>query len=326
MIGYDYIRFQFYPIYMQKLSIAVIATAVMCQFSTVPSAISNNFINNANYYQSSPDIVSPDAKPELIADQFIFTEGPAVSKDGSVYFTDQPNNKIWKYDAENKLILFLDNAGRSNGLYFDKKDNLLACADEKNEIWRISKKGKIEVLLSEFEGKKLNGPNDLWVSPKGGIYLTDPYYQRPYWARKKSELDGQKVYYLGKNKKLIIVDDKLVQPNGIIGTPDGKHLFVADIGASKTYKYDINADGKLSNRQLFVEQGSDGMTMDRAGNVYLTGKGVTVYNSKGVKIKQIDIPRNWTANVCFGGKNRDYLFITASQGFYKLKMNVKGAF
>ncbi|MDB5011862.1 MAG: SMP-30/gluconolactonase/LRE family protein [Daejeonella sp.] len=310
---------------MQKLSVGIVATAIIYQFSLLPT-FTPSFINSSYTLQTSTDIIAENAQPELISEQFTFTEGPAVSKDGSVYFTDQPNNKIWKYDAANKLSLFLDNAGRSNGLYFNKKDNLLACADEKNELWCISKKGKIEVIISEFEGKKLNGPNDLWVSPSGGIYLTDPYYQRPYWTRKTSDLDGQKVYYFSKNKKLTIVDDKLKQPNGIIGTPDGKNLFVADIGGNKTYKYDINSNGTLSNRQLFVEQGSDGMTIDKEGNIYLTGNGVTVYNSKGEKIKHIDIPRKWTANVCFGGKNRDYLFITASQAFYKLKMNVKGAF
>lgn len=311
---------------MQKFFFGVITTAAMHQFAFLPAGINSTFKNSPILYQTSTDIVAENALPELISEQFTFTEGPAVSKDGSVYFTDQPNNKIWKYDAENKLSLFLENTGRSNGLYFNKKDNLIACADEKNEVWCIDKKGKVKVLLSNYDGKKLNGPNDLWVSPNGGIYLTDPYYQRPYWTRKTSELDGQKVYFFGKNKKLIIVDDKVKQPNGIIGTPDGKQLFVADIGANKTYKYDINANGSLSNRQLFVEQGSDGMTLDQQGNVYLTGSGVTVYNAKGEKIKHIDIPRKWTANVCFGGKNRDYLFITASQAFYKLKMNVKGAF
>lgn len=311
---------------MQKFYISMIATAVIVQFSSIFNPITINRKNNSGVYQTSNDIVAINSQPELISDQFTFTEGPAVSKDGSVYFTDQPNNKIWKYDTGNNLTLFLDNAGRSNGLYFDKKDNLLACADEKNEVWCITKKGKITVVVSDFEGKKLNGPNDIWVSPAGGIYLTDPYYQRSYWTRKTSELDGQKVYYFCKKKKLIVVEDKLKQPNGIIGTPDGKHLFVADIGADKTYKYDIDDNGILSNRQLFVKQGSDGMTLDDHGNVYLTGNGVTVYSSKGKKIKHIDIPRKWTANVCFGGKNRDYLFITASEGFYKLKMTVKGAF
>ena len=313
---------------MRNLSLAVIATTFL--YHITPCISPKSLFQELSFFTvmdtTKQDIVAPDAQPELISKQFSFTEGPAVSKDGSVYFTDQPNNNIWKYDTEGKLTLFLSNAGRANGLYFNKKDKLLACADEKNELWSISKKGKVKVLLIDFEGKKLNGPNDLWVAPKGGVYLTDPYYQRPYWSRKKSDLNGQKLYYWTKKKGLKIADDKLVQPNGIIGTPDGKHLFVADIGDNKTYKYDINDAGELLNRKLFVTQGSDGMTLDNEGNLYLTGKGVTVYNAQGEKIRHIPIPQKWTANVCFGGKNRDYLFITASEALYKLKMNVRGAY
>jgi len=101
-------------------------------------------------------------------------------------------------------------------------------------------------------------------------------------------------------------------------------LYVADIRASKTYLYDIQPDGTLTNRQLFVSQGSDGMTLDSEGNLYLTGKGVTVYDSKGNKIENIAVPAGWTANLCFAGKDRKTLFITASEGVYTLQMRVKG--
>ena len=155
--------------------------------------------------------------------------------------------------------------------------------------------------------------------------MTDPYYQRPWWNRTKSDLDGEKVYYLPKGKtQPVIVDADLKKPNGIVGTPDGKYLYVADIEGNKTYKYAINKNGTLSNRQLFVEQGSDGMTLDENGNVYLTGKGVTIYNPDGKKIGHIDIHEPWTANLCFGGANKDVLFITASTAIYIVKMNVKG--
>jgi len=138
-------------------------------------------------------------------------------------------------------------------------------------------------------------------------------------------MDGQKLYYLAKNKQEpVIVDANFKQPNGIIGTPDGKYLYVADLADNKTYKYAINQDGTLTDRKLFVTQGSDGMTIDNKGNIYLTGYGVTVYDPQGKKIAHIPIAEPWTANVCFGGKNRDILFITASTGIYILKMNVKG--
>lgn len=271
-------------------------------------------------------IIAPGASLQLISDQFKFTEGPAVDKKGNVYFTDQPNDKIWKYSIDGKLSVFLDKTGRSNGLYIDRKGNLLACADENNELWSISPDKKVTVLLSDVQGKKLNGPNDLWVDKKGGIYFTDPYYQRSYWTRKQPEINGEKVYYLpkGKNEPLI-VDDQIKKPNGIIGTPDGRFLYVADIGDNKTYRYAIHSDGTLKDRQLFVEQGSDGMTLDHQGNLYLTGKGVTVYNPEGKKIAHIPVPAGWTANVCFYGKQRNKLFITASQAIYTLDMNVRGA-
>ena len=118
----------------------------------------------------------------------------------------------------------------------------------------------------------------------------------------------------------------LKQPNGIIGTPDGKTLYVADIGAGKTYLYSIKADGTLENKTLFCEMGSDGMTIDAEGNVYLTGKGVTVFDKTGRKLTNIPIPEPWTGNVVFGGKDRHLLFITASRKVFGVKMRVKGAY
>ena len=265
------------------------------------------------------------AKPQLISRQFSFTEGASVDKKGNVFFTDQPNNKIWEYDVNGNLSVFLDSAGRSNGMYFDHKGNLITCADEYDQLWSISPKKKIKVLVTDLNGHLMNGPNDVWVDNKGGIYMTDPYYQRDYWTRKKSDLDGQKVYYLPKNShEPIVVDADLKQPNGIVGTPGGKYLYVADIAANKTYKYTINKNGTLSNRVLIIHQGSDGMTLDEKGNIYLCGKGVTIYNPDGEKIGHIAINEPWTANLCFGGKDKDVLFIAASKALYTLKMNVKG--
>ena len=270
-------------------------------------------------------LIAPGASLQLISSQFSFTEGPAANKTGDVFFTDQPNDKIWKYSTGGQLSVFMDKCGRSNGLYFDKKGKMIACADEKNELWSISPKGKVRVLLNSFQGRRFNGPNDLWVHPRGQIYFTDPYYQRSYWERKTPEIQGQKLYYLPKGrKKAIIADSNLVQPNGIIGTPDGGLLYVADIRDNKTYRYRINADGSVSDRELFVQQGSDGMAIDEQGNIYLTGRGVSVFNPNGKKIAQIDVPAKWTANACFGGSNKDVLFITASESVYTLQMSVRG--
>jgi gluconolactonase len=271
-------------------------------------------------------IIAPGAKVKLLADGFIFTEGPAVDAKGNVFFTDQPNDRIMKWSVDNKLSVFMKPAGRSNGLYFDKQGNLLACADEKNQLWSINPNKKVTVLIKDYQGKLLNAPNDLWVHPKtGGIYFTDPYYKRNYWQRGPKEQDGEHVYYLSPDrKKLTRVATDLEQPNGIIGTPDGKKLYVADIKAKKTYVYTINKDDMLANKKLFCKLGSDGMTIDNEGNVYLTGRGVTVFNPKGKQIEQIPIDEGWTANVCFGGKDRHTLFITAKDSLYGLQMRVKG--
>lgn len=274
--------------------------------------------------QNTP-LFDTTAKAQLISKQFTFTEGPAVDKDGNIFFTDQPNNKIWEYDTKGKLSVFLDKAGRSNGMYFDKKGNLISCADEIDQLWSIDKKANVTVLVKDFGGHRLNGPNDVWVTPNGGIYFTDPYYQRDYWDRKKSDLDGQKVYYMSKNNQPpVVVEDKLRTPNGIVGTPDGKTLYVADLGGRKTYKYSIAADGSLTDKQLLINQGSDGMTIDAEGNIYLCGNGVTIYNPEGKKIGHINIPEPWTANICFGGKDRKLLFMTASTAIYTMPMYVKG--
>lgn len=271
-------------------------------------------------------LIADGATLVQVSDAFAFTEGPASDKDGNVFFTDQPNDKILKWNAaDNTISVFKEPSGRSNGLYFDQNGNLLSAADEKNEVWRIDANGNVDTLITHFEGKKLNGPNDLWVDAKGGVYITDPYYQRPYWNRTAPEINENRVYYISSDTKTIkIAADGFVQPNGIIGTSDGKTMYISDIADKKTYSYSVNDDGTLSERKLFTSQGSDGMTLDNKGNVYLTGNGVTVFNSDGEKIQHIPIDEDWTANVTFGGIDQNILFITAKSSVYTLQMNVHG--
>jgi gluconolactonase len=261
----------------------------------------------------------------LIGSDFKFTEGCSPDKQGNVFFTDQPNDKIWKYSTDGKLSVFLEKTGRSNGTYFDSKGNLITCADEKGELWSIKPDGKVKVILTDFQGKQFNGPNDLWINGKGAIYFTDPYYKRDYWTRADKDRSSNDVYYLPKGaKQPIRVANDLDTPNGIVGSADGKLLYVADIGAGKTYQYTIEADGKLSGKQLLMEYGSDGMTLDEKGNIYLTaGKAVLIFNPKGDMIAKIKVPHG-TTNVCFSGKDKNVLFITAREAIYTLPMKVKG--
>ena len=293
--------------------------------TTLPSVLLLICMAGPRELAAQSAVLAPGAKLKKLAGDFAFTEGPAADKAGNVFFTDQPNDRIVKWSVDGKLSTFMQPSGRSNGLCFDGKGNLLACADEKNELWSIDPNKKVTVLVKEYGGKLLNAPNDLWVRPDGGVYFTDPFYKRSYWKRGPIEQDGQCVYYLPPDrKKLQRVVDDLKQPNGIIGTPDGKTLYVADIRAGKTYAYKIQPDGTLTGKKLFCEMGSDGMTIDDAGNVYLTGKGVPVFDKTGKQVEHIEVPERWSANVCFGGKDRKTLFITASKGLYAIRTRVKG--
>ena len=263
-------------------------------------------------------------QPERVSDQFSFTEGPSADKIGNVYFTDQPNDKIYYWDWKtNKIIKFLDKTGRANGTHFDKDDFLITCSDDQGEMWKISKDKKVEVLFKGFEGKRFNGPNDVWNDTSGGMYFTDPLYERDYWVNFKQELSHKSLYYRD-NKGIIVKLETFTQPNGIIGSEKLKKLYISDIDAGKTYVYDILGNGKLSPKRLFCEMGSDGMTLDKHGNLYLTGDGVHIFNRDGKKIYHISIPEKWTSNVTFGGENNDILFITASKSVYTFPMRVRG--
>lgn len=275
------------------------------------------------------DLIVPDAAVQKLAGDFAFTEGPTCDKSGNLFFVDQPNNRIMEWSVDGKLSTFMQPSGHANGMMFDAHGDLIACADEHNELWSITPDKKVTVLVTNYDGKYLNGPNDVWVAPNGAMYLTDPFYKRTWWDHTTMAQDGQCVYRLSPDhKKLTRVADGFVRPNGITGTPDGKTLFIADISANKTYRYDIQTDGSLTNKTLLCDKGSDGMTIDEDGDLYLCapGKfsGVTIVDKSGKQIGTIDVPEH-PANVCFGGKDRKTLFITARTGLYSIRMTVKGA-
>ncbi len=272
-------------------------------------------------------VVAPGASVVKLAGGFEFTEGPTCDANGNLFFTDQPNDRILKWSAEGRLSTFLQPAGRANGLYFAPGGALIACADEKNALWSIAPDGTVAVVLGEYADKPFNGPNDVWVRPDGALYFTDPFYKRTWWTHDTMPQDGQHVYFLSADRRrLVHVAEDLQQPNGIIGTPDGKTLYVADIGAGKTFRYDIAPDGSLARKTLVTEHGSDGMTLDSEGNLYLTGEGVSVFDRTGRLVERIRVPdERWTANVGFCGRDRRMLFITASTGLYAVRTRVKGA-
>jgi gluconolactonase len=299
-----------------------------------------------------PPTLAPDAKVEKLAtlpsEPYTvsgrpFTEGTTCAPNGDVYFVEQNSNKIMKWSvADKQLSVFMHPAGYANGMSFDAKGNLIACADERNELWQISltetetipypealnpavgdkptaeklmRPKRTVIMDGRYNGKLLGGPNDLWIRPDGGIYFTDPFYARQWWAPVLAEFNSSK--------------GAVGTPNGIVGTPDGKTLYVADIANSEIWGFDVQPDGSLTNKKLVAPFGSDGMTLDDQGNLYLSANarpsGVTVVSTKtGQQIGFIPVPEG-PANMCFGGKDHSTLYITARTGFYSIPTKVKGA-
>lgn len=287
----------------------MIATGILVILTMVPQASAD-----------TSELVVDGAKVEKLADGFIFTEGPAVDAEGNVFFTDIPNSRIHRWSTDGKLSTFRENTGRANGLFFDRDGNLLCCEGGARQLTSVTPDGKVNVLANDYDGKKLNSPNDLWIDPQGGIYFSDPRYG----DMSDLEQDGFHVYYLSPDrKKLMRVVDDMVKPNGVLGTKDGKLLYVADAGDGKTYVYKILGSGQLGERKLIAPVGSDGMTLDEHGNLYLTRGAVRIYSPSGESIGTIEVPEG-PANVVFGGKDRKTLFITARKGFYAIPMKVRG--
>jgi gluconolactonase len=275
---------------------------------------------SASLASAAEELVAPGAKVEQLAGGFAFTEGPARDAQGNIYFSDIPNNRIHKWSLDGKLSTFRENSGGANGLFFDRAGSLVVCEGGNRRMTSIAPGGAVTVLADSYGGKKLNSPNDLWVDPQGGVYFSDPRYGR----QEGVEQDGFHVYYLPPDRKrLLRVTDNLVKPNGVVGTADGKLLYVTDAGDGKTFVYRIQPDGTLADRKLIAPVGADGMTLDEQGNLYLARGGVQVYSPDGKKVATIEVPEG-PSNVCFGGADRRTLFITARKTLYAVRMSVRG--
>lgn len=255
-----------------------------------------------------------------IAEGFTFTEGPASDASGNLYFSDITANKIFKWSTAGQLSTFKTNTGGANGLFFDKSGNLIACQGTDGKLVSIDSNGNVTTLAEKYNSVRFNEPNDLWIDSKGGIYFSDPLYFGSTLYQ-----GGKHVYYLTpKRDNIVRVVSDMTSPNGLIGTADGKTLYVADHGAGKTYQYSIGENGSLSGKTLFVAVGADGMTIDSEGNVYLaTESGVKVYSAAGSLIETIAVAN--PTNVSFGGADGKTLFITARTAVYSIRMGVTGA-
>jgi gluconolactonase len=294
-------------------------------FSSLFLMIVAVLISNSHAISAEMDsgLIAPDANVKKVQSGFTFTEGPAAGAEGNVYFTDIPNQKVFKWSySDGSIALYRQESGQANGLMFNGEGNLIICEMANKRVTLDDMKGNIAVLADHYKGEELHMPNDLWIDPRGGIYFSDFNMLPPTDTRKQT----LQVYYIPPdNSGLIRATDNLVAPNGLIGTPDGKILYIADMGAGKTWRYKIQPDGILTDQQIFCEQGSDGMALDEKGNVYTTGDtAIQVYNQDGEKIEEIVIPER-PSNMTFGGKERKTLFITARTSVYTLDMTVRGA-
>lgn len=262
-------------------------------------------------------LIPPGATVRQIATGFGFLEGPVADPVGNLYFTDIPNSRIHRWSKDDGVTLFRDDSGRANGLRLDADGTLVVCEMYNRRVVKLDQSGYLTVLAAEFDGQRFNSPNDLWIDPHGGVYFSDPRYG----SGDDREMDGEHVYYIAPHHQSVRqVTDDLVRPNGIIGTPDGSRVYVADHGAGRTYVYTPKQDGSLTNKRLFTPQGADGMTMDELGNVYLTGSDITIHDPDGTLIASIAVPEP-PANLTFSGTT---LFITARTSLYAVEMTVTG--
>jgi gluconolactonase len=309
-----------------------------------------------------------------VAKGFSFTEGPANDRHGNVFFTDQPNDKIYRWDANSgKITLFLEGTGRANGTIFDREGNLITASDMHGEVWKIRPDGSHRVLINNYQGKLLNGPNDVWINPvNGGIYITDPIFPRGYWdandprqqpwepthSEQAPQGKGGHVYYLAKGAQALVrvTSDALgwesdSWPNGVVGTPDGKKLYVnkwAGDNHGGTWVFDIKRDGTLKNMRKFADWGGDGMSMDEQGNIYISnGTGVMAFDPDGNNVLRIPIANipvigadgkpvldkdgkpvteGGATNNTFAGSDGRTLFITGpASSITTIRMSVKGS-
>jgi gluconolactonase len=274
-------------------------------------------------------IRDPSAEVRKVAGDSKFTEGPAWSPQGFLVFSDIPNDRIVKVLADGTASDFLKPSGKANGLMFDRAGRLYACQGGERRVVRldIGPGGELKttVLAESFEGKKLNSPNDLAVDAGGGVYFTDPRYG----DTKDMEQPVMGVYYAAGGEVRRVIDD-LQRPNGILVSPDGKRLYVAEPNRRQVLGYDIAAPGRLSGKIVVYTGdaeldggGPDGMAHDEAGRIYATYKSIVVLEPDGKLVGRIAVPEH-PANCEIGGPEGKTLFITARTSLYAVDLKVRG--
>jgi gluconolactonase len=301
-------------------------------------------------------IISVESKLELLSDRFGITEGPLWIKDGPggyLLFSDVPANVIYKWTPNGQLSVFLDKSGYtgtdilnvgaqstsgrlpvivlgSNGLALDARGNLLVCTHGDRNIYRLGRDGTRTVVADRYDGKRFNGPNDLVLKSNGALYFTDGtggLRGRERSPARELFFNGLFLVRDGKVQALERVPDGMAAPNGIALSPDEKVLYAGHTG--KIWRYDIQPDDTVANPRVVIESRTDGMKVDRFGNLYLTsGGGVLIVSPSGKRLGMIHPPKdigNTTTNVAFGDADAKTLYITARTHLYKIRLNVPGA-
>ena len=273
--------------------------------------------------------IGPKGPATKVAGGFGFTEGPAADGQGNLYFSDIPNARIHKLDAQGKVTVFREKSNKSNGLMVDGKGRILACEMD-GAVVALSADGQgREVLADQHNGKPLNAPNDLVIDKTGGIYFTDPMYGA------KTPLPQGKtcVYYLPQGGKPARLLDNLPNPNGVILSPDEKTLYVIPSSQRQMMAYPVEAPGKLGAGRVFCElaqrrpggnSGGDGLAVDVQGNLYITAEtGVQVWSPAGKLLGTLVFPEQ-PANCDFGGPGNKTLYATARTGLYQVELEIPG--
>ena len=274
------------------------------------------------------DLVASGAEVKKVTGDCKFTEGPAYSPKGFLLFSDIPNSRIVRVDADGTVSDFLKPSGNANGLVFDAAGNLYACQGGDRRVVKIGPQGgKVESLCDAFDDKPLNSPNDLALDGYGGLYFTDPRYGQDM----KIEQSCMGVYYINADGKTARVIDDRARPNGVLVSNDRKTLFVAEPNKRELWSYPITAAGQLGSGKLIFTGdealdggGPDGMALDVQGHIYATYKSVVVLKSDGSLVGRIPVPEQ-PANCTFGGADGKTLYITARTSLYSLSMNIAGA-
>ena len=273
-------------------------------------------------------LVPPDAALATLATGLRFTEGPVWDPHGFLYVSDEELNKIFRIyvDGRREELISL---GDPDGNTYDSQHRLLDCASYLRAIIRVSPAGKIEVLADRFAGKRFNTPNDVVMGPDGAIYFTDPTLDLP--ADQKKELPYQGVYRVDSKGRITLLTSELLQPNGLAFSPDGTRFYVDDSEKRNIRVYDFRPGGRLESGRIFGEEpGSkgegvpDGMKVDLAGNLFVTGPGgIWVWDASGRHLGTILLPEQ-PANLAWGDADLRTLYITATTSVYRLKTNTQG--